>query len=235
MSEEEEYTMEDVVVAIEELHTPIPAPELIHIQNMDVNLKTRELFVGGEITDEFGDWFTCVMRYLEHQSSDPIIVWLNTPGGDVSSMFTFHDLVRASTCKVVTIGTGQVCSAGVLMLACGNKRLVTESTILMSHRSEEKLIGNLEQMEAQMKVVKWSEEHWGVLMDRYTPDKGEDGKVRDARYWFQLGKKSAEWWITGGVAIIAEGIADEIYNADNLAKALTEEKSKKKGYSGRAY
>jgi len=90
----------------------------------------------------------------------------------------------------------------------------------MSHRSEEQIIGNLEAMEAQMKVVKWGEEHWAVLMDRYTPEMSEDGKLRDARYWFQLGKKSAEWWITGGKAIIAEGIADDIYNAENLLKAL---------------
>jgi ATP-dependent protease ClpP protease subunit len=217
---DEEYTMEDMVIALEDLQNPVPVPELSHIQNMNVNLKTRELFVAGDITDEFGDWFTCVMRYLESQSSEPIVVWLNTPGGDVQSMFTFHDLVRASTCVVITIGTGQVCSAGVLMLACGNKRLVTESTILMSHRSEDQISGNLEAMEAQMKVVKWSEEHWGVLMDRYTDDTGPDGKLRDARYWFQLGKKSAEWWITGGKAIIAEGIADDIYNAENFAKAL---------------
>ncbi len=220
MPEEEELTMEDLVMALEDLQTPVPAPELTHIQNMNVNLKTRELFVAGDITDSFGDWFTCVIRYLESISSDPIIIWLNTPGGDVSSMFTFHDLVRASTCEVVTIGTGQVCSAGVLMLACGNKRLVTESAVLMSHRGEDSITGNLEQMEAQIKVVKWSEEHWGVLMDRYTDDTGPDGRARDAKYWFQLGKKSAEWWITGGNAIIAEGIADEIYNAKNLIKAL---------------
>lgn len=221
MADFEESTMEDVVIALEDLQNPVPAPELTHIQNMNVNLKTRELFVAGDITTEFGDWFTCVMRYLESLSSDPIVIWLNTPGGDVSSMFTFHDLVRASTCEVITIGTGQVCSAGVLMLACGNKRLVTESAILMSHRSEDHITGNLEQMEAQIKVVKWSEEHWAVLMDRYTDETGPDGRSRDAKYWFQLGKKSAEWWITGGAAILAEGIADEIYNADNLAKALS--------------
>ena len=213
--------MEDVVIAIENLQKPVAAPELAHIQDMNVNLKTREIFVSGDITSEFGDWFCCVMRYLESQSSAPIIVWLNTPGGDMTSMFTFHDLVRASSCEVITIGTGQVCSAGVLMLACGNKRMVTESTTLMSHRGEEQIIGNLEQMEAQMKVVKWSEEHWAVLMDRYTDETGADGRSRDAKYWFQLGKKSAEWWITGGKAIIAEGIADEIYNAENLAKALS--------------
>jgi ATP-dependent Clp protease protease subunit len=221
MPDEEEYTVEDVVIALEDLQKPVPAPELAHIQDMNVNLSTRELFVAGDITSEFGDWVTCAIRYLESKSSEPIIIWLNTPGGDVTSMFTFHDLVRGSACEVVTIGTGQVCSAGVLMLACGNKRLVTESTTLMSHRGEEQIIGNLEQMEAQMKVVKWSEEHWAVLVDRYTPETCADGKSRDARYWFQLGKKSAEWWITGGEAIIAEGIADDIYNAENLAKALT--------------
>lgn len=195
-----------------EMPLPIaPAPDLVHIQNLDVNIKSRELFVGGEIDENFGSWFTSVVRYLEAQSPDKITVWLNTPGGDVQSMFTFHDLVRASGCEIIVIGTGQVCSAGVLMLACGNKRLVTESCILMSHRGEDALVGSLEQMEAQMKVAKWAETHWAELMDRYTPTENAQGKVLDARYWFQLGKKSAEWWLTGGKAIVAEGIADGIY------------------------
>lgn len=215
-----EQVMTDLAEVIESLMTPVPAPEFAHIQSMNVNLRTREVFVGGEITPDFGDWFTSVIRYLEMKSAEPIICWLNTPGGDVQSMFTFHDLVRSSTCKVITIGVGQVCSAGVLMLACGNRRLVTESCILMSHRSEDQLIGNLEQMEAQMKVVKWSEEHWAELMNRYSPEQGPDGKARDARYWFQLGKKTTEWWITGGANIIAEGIADAIYKAEELPQAV---------------
>ena len=214
--EEEESTMEDLMEGLDSLHTPIPAPELAHIQDMDVNLYTRELFVGGEINTDFGNWFTRVIRYLESKSRDPIIIWINTPGGDVQSMFTFHDLVRASPCEVITIGTGQVCSAGVLMLACGNRRLVTESTILMSHRGVDTLTGSLEGMTEQMKVVKWCEEHWAELMTRYSTEIGPDGKARDARYWFQLGKKTAEWWITGGNNIVAEGIADSIYNAEEL-------------------
>ena len=42
----EESTMDDVVIAIEELQTPVPVPELSHIQNMNVNLKARELLSG---------------------------------------------------------------------------------------------------------------------------------------------------------------------------------------------
>jgi ATP-dependent protease ClpP protease subunit len=206
--------MDMVDAMIASANSPKPAPELMHIQLMDVDLDKRELYVGGDIEEDFGSWFTATLRYLENRSHDPITVWLNTPGGSVLSMFTFHDLVRKSPCEIIIIATGQVCSAGVLMLACGNKRLVTESTILMSHRGEDAIIGSLEQMEAQMKVQKWFEEHWAELMARYTPETGPDGKPRDQRYWFQLGKKNAEWWITGGAAIIAEGLADGIYGED---------------------
>lgn len=193
----------------------IPAPALAHVQNLEVNVITREIFVTEEITEGFGGWFTLTLKYLEAQSPEPIIVWVNTPGGDVQAMFTFHDLVQASPCHITTIGTGQVCSAGVLMLACGNRRLVTESAILMSHRGEDSLMGSLEAMEAQMKVAKWAEEHWAQLMSRYTPDTVE-GKARDAKYWFQLGKKNAEWWVTGGRQIVAEGIADEVYSVNSM-------------------
>jgi ATP-dependent Clp protease protease subunit len=188
-----------------------PAPELTHIQTLGADVAKRELYVMDEITEDFGLWFTTAIRYLEKHSHDPITVWLSTPGGSVESMFTFHDLVRTSPCEITIIATGQVCSAGVLMLACGDKRMVTESTILMSHRSQDEMSGNLEQMESYLKVMKWGEDHWSELMARYTPDFVE-GKARDQRYWFQLGKKNAEWWIMGGKAIVREGLADAIYN-----------------------
>lgn len=206
----EEQAEEIIEAILESANTPKPVPELSHIQNMDVDVERREIYVGGEITEDFGSWFTATLRHLEKRSSAPITIWLNTPGGSVISMFTFHDLVRASDCEITIIATGQVCSAGVLMLACGNNRLVTESTILMSHRGHDAMSGNLEQMESYLKVIKWQEEHWAELMDRYTPD-AIDGRARDQRYWFQLGKKTAEWWITGGAQIIAEGLADGIY------------------------
>lgn len=189
---------------------PVPVPELAHINQMDVNVVTRDIFVAGEIAEDFGEWFTLVMRYLEGLSTAGITVWLNTPGGDECSMFVFHDLVRASECQVTVIATGQVCSAGVLMLACGNNRLVTESCVLMSHRGKGGIEGDFEQLEARLKYVKWSEDHWAMLMARYTPD-FVDGQARDQKYWFQLGKKKAEWWTMGGAAIVKEGIADAVY------------------------
>jgi hypothetical protein len=37
--------------------------------------------------------------------------------------------------------------------------------------------GDLETLEARMQSVKWNEQHWAKLMDRYTP-KTVDGKAR---------------------------------------------------------
>lgn len=197
--------------AEDEGNNPVRAPLLMHIQEMHVNVGTREMFVNDEIETDFGEWFTVALRYLESRSDDPITIWINTPGGDVQSMFTFHDVVKASKCEIVTVGIGQVCSAGVLMLACGDRRLVTESCVLMSHRGDEELSGHLEQIEAQFRVVRWMEDRWSELMARYTPDQ-VDGKDRDKRYWFNLGKKTAEWWVTGGDAIVHEGLADQVYH-----------------------
>ncbi len=202
--------------SIDDLITLLPAPPLAHIQGSKVHLKTREVYVDGDIEEDFGAWFTSVIRFLESVSHKPILVWINTPGGDISSMFTFHDLVRASPCKVITVGMGMVCSAGVLMLACGHYRMVSESCVLMSHRGDDEAVGTLEQMEAQMEVAKWREKHWAVLMDRYTPTVGFDGRPRDEKYWFALGKKQAEWWLRGGAEIIEAGIADKIYKYEDL-------------------
>jgi ATP-dependent Clp protease protease subunit len=191
------------------LNMPIPAPEIAHIDKLDLNVELREVYVYGNIDEDFGAWFTCIMAYLESLSEEPITIRLNTPGGDEVSMFSFHDSVRTSPCHVTIIATGQVCSAGVLMLACGDMRLVTESCVLMSHRGKGGMEGDYETILARTKYVKWSEQHWSVLMDRYTPEE-VDGQKRDVSYWFNLGKKQPEWWVLGGFAIVHEGIADAV-------------------------
>lgn len=195
----------------ENLNLPSKAPEFMFINEMNVNFGTREIFVAGEIDADFGPWFTGLMSYLAYVGpGQPVTVWLNTYGGDVNSMFVYHDIVRAAKFEVNVIAVGQVCSAGVLMLACGHNRYVTENCILMSHRGEDGMHGNLEQLEARMKYVKWSEERWAELMARYSPDY-VDGVARDAKYWFALGKKRSEWWVFGGEAIVHEGLADAVY------------------------
>lgn len=194
----------------------VPRPELAHFMDLHVNTTTREIFVNGEIGEEFGEWFLHVFRYLLTQSDEAITIWLNTPGGDMESMFVFHDLVRNSPAEVVVIGQGGVASAGCLMLACGHRRLVTESCVLMWHEwSGEFNSGRYSELKERRQFEDWTTNHWFELISKYVKPASSQ-EERDVSWWRRKTKMKAEWWILGGQAIIEEGFADELFFHDKL-------------------
>lgn len=178
----------------------IPAPMLAHIANTGVDWQRRVIYLDGEIGEHTGPWFWLVLDRLG--TGDIVEVHLNTPGGDEVSMFAIHDAIRHH--GLVTVKAyGQVCSAGVLLLACAKLRLVTASTILMSHESTTSQ-GELGYRAAKdrRKVDDWFHEYWCELMGRYTPN--------DAKWWKATTERKAEYWLLGGEAIVQAGIADSV-------------------------
>jgi ATP-dependent protease ClpP protease subunit len=177
----------------------IPAPEIAHVLSLGIDWKKRIIHLTGEISPDSGEWFWTAVEQL---GKDSIQVHLNTPGGDVDSMYAIHDaIVRHG--KVTVTAYGQVCSAGVLILACAKRRLVTESTILMSHESSGSS-GELgyRASKDRRKVDDWQHVYWATLMARYTP--------HDEKWWRMKTEKTAEYWLLGGKEIVAEGLADEL-------------------------
>lgn len=192
MSEEIEVTINDGVKLQ-------PAPYLAHVAELSVDWRGREIFLDDEIEEETGAWFWTMVRTL---GEGPITVHLNTPGGDVTSMYAIHDAIRWHG-KVRVIAYGQVCSAGVLILACAHDRLVGESTVLMSHEASGEA-GELGYRAARdrRKADDWMQSWWCELMARYTP--------RDAAWWKRKTERQAEYWLLGGEAIVEAGLADEV-------------------------
>lgn len=188
-----------------------PASALSHLLDLEVCERTREIFIGEEIDNEFGSWFTKIMRRLESISHNPITIWLNTPGGDMESMFVYHDLVTSSPCPVTVVGIGTVCSAGCLMLACGGthggKRLVTESCTFMWHESRGGDGFDLSESEkmARREYDDWTSDYWRLLMTKHV-------KGKTSKFWHNITNKTREHWLLGGRAIIDSGIADAIYS-----------------------
>jgi ATP-dependent Clp protease protease subunit len=70
--------------------------------------------------------------YLEKTTGN-IELWINTPGGYVAEMWGLYDIINGMTNTVTTIGYGEVCSAGGLILACGDVRMATPNCRFMSH------------------------------------------------------------------------------------------------------
>lgn len=78
-------------------------------------LKTRTVMISGEVNKDRADQFAREMLVLDSESSDPIYVYINSPGGDVDSGFAIYDIVRYVSSPVTMIGMGLVASAAALI------------------------------------------------------------------------------------------------------------------------
>jgi len=175
------------------------APKIAHIINLGIDWDRRVIHLTGEIESDTGHWFWTVVERL---GKDPIEVHLSTPGGDVDSMYSIHDAIRRHG-NITVIAYGQCCSAGVLILACAHKRIVTESLIWMSHESTSSTTDlGYRASKDRRKVDDWQHEYWAELMSRYTP--------QDAAWWKRKTERQAEYWLLGGNDVVNAGCADEV-------------------------
>ena len=85
-------------------------------------LKDRIIFLGTAIDDHISNLVIAQMLYLESQDPDKeIFLYLNSPGGHVSSGMAIFDTMNYIKPPVCTFCMGQAASMGALLLAAGQK------------------------------------------------------------------------------------------------------------------
>ena len=97
----------------EEKKNEVPFPEKL--------LKTRSIMISGEINKDTADAFCKQILVLDSESSEPIYVYINSPGGDVYSGFSIYDMIRYVESPVYVIGAGLVASAAALLYLAADK------------------------------------------------------------------------------------------------------------------
>lgn len=85
-------------------------------------LKTRQILLSGEINKDLAEKFNKQLLLLEADSDDPVYVYIDSPGGDVSAGFAIYDMIRFVKCPVVLIGNGLIASAAALILLAVDKK-----------------------------------------------------------------------------------------------------------------
>lgn len=99
--------------------------------------RERIIFLGSEIDDELANQIIGVMLYLdEEDSSKPIYLYINSPGGSVISGLAIFDAMQLIKSEVITINLGLAASMGSFILAAGSKgkRLALPSSRIMIHQ-----------------------------------------------------------------------------------------------------
>lgn len=85
-------------------------------------LKERIIFVSGEVNDSMATIIVAQLLFLEAENPDKdIFMYINSPGGVVSSGLSIYDTMQYVKPKVGTFCMGQACSMGSLLLTAGEK------------------------------------------------------------------------------------------------------------------
>ncbi len=85
-------------------------------------LKERIIFLGSDIEDSVADVIMAQLIFLEYEDPEKdITIYVNSPGGLVSSGLAIYDTMQFIKPDVATVCIGQASSMGALILAAGTK------------------------------------------------------------------------------------------------------------------
>lgn len=114
--------------------------------------RERIIFLGSEIDDELANQIIGVMLYLDSEdSSKPIYLYINCPGGSVISGLAIYDCMQHIKSEVITINLGLAASMASFILAAGSKgkRLALPSSRIMIHQPMGGAQGQAEDIKAE--------------------------------------------------------------------------------------
>lgn len=100
-------------------------------------LKERIIFLTGEVNDEVSALVCAQLLFLESENpKKDIYLYINSPGGVVTSGMAMYDTMQYISCDVATMCIGQACSMGSLLLAGGakGKRFSLPNSRIMIHQ-----------------------------------------------------------------------------------------------------
>ena len=100
-------------------------------------LKDRIIFLSGPIDDNVANAVVAQMLFLEMENPDQdIMLYINSPGGSISSGMAIYDTMKYLKCEVSTLCIGMVASMAAFLLAAGakGKRKALPNSEVMIHQ-----------------------------------------------------------------------------------------------------
>lgn len=119
-------------------------------------LKDRIIFLGNAINDDYANVITAQLLFLEAENPErDIYLYLNSPGGYVSSGLAIYDTMQYIKPDVRTLCLGQASSMAALLLAGGaaGKRSALPNSRIMMHQPMGGATGQASDIEIQAREV----------------------------------------------------------------------------------
>jgi ATP-dependent Clp protease, protease subunit len=148
-------------------------------------LKDRIVFLGTPIDDSVANLVMAQLIHLESEDPDKDVnVYINSPGGDITSLFAIYDTMQYIKPDVSTIVMGQAASAAAVLLAAGarGKRYALPHSRVLIHQPHGQAGGQAVDIEIQAKeILRYRSlldeilaEHTGQALDKVKKDTDRD-------------------------------------------------------------
>ena len=114
-------------------------------------LKNRIILLSGEINDDTANVIIAQLLYLDSISNDDISLYINSPGGSITSGMAIFDTMNFIKSDVSTICVGMAASMAAFLLSCGKKgkRYCLPNSEVMIHQP----LGGVSGQASEIKIV----------------------------------------------------------------------------------
>jgi ATP-dependent Clp protease, protease subunit len=181
----------------------------------DLLLENRIIFLDGVINDSVANVIVMKLLYLQSESrSQDIHLYVNSPGGSVTSTMAIYDTMQFIECDVATYCVGLAASGGAILVAGGSKekRFALPHSKLMIHQPHGEVGGQVSDIEIQARDILATREILNELLASHTGQPVETIARDTERDRYMTASQAKEYGLVDDILVRPE------------AKKLTESK-----------
>ena len=168
-------------------------------------LRERIIFLGEPIDDTVANIIIAQLLFLDAENSkEDIKIYINSPGGSVTSALALYDTMQHVKADVATICLGQAASAAALLLAAGapGKRYCLPNSRMMIHQPLGGYRGQASDIEIHARETLLIRDRLNEILAKHTGKSKEQLKIDTDRDNFMSGEEA-----------VAYGLVDKVFTS----------------------
>jgi len=165
-------------------------------------LKDRIIFIGSPVDDNVANIVVAELLYLQMENPEKDVnVYINTPGGGVTSGMSIYDTIQFIKPDVSTFCVGQASSMGAVLLSAGTKgkRYALPHSRIMVHQPWGGVQGAASDIHIQAKEILRIKEQLENILAKHTGQPIERIKADTDRDYFMSAEEAREYGLVDHV------------------------------------
>ncbi len=196
------------------------APKTLYVphgtQSVDIYsrlLDDQIIFLTGEINDDIAESIIAQLLYLESKDFEgDIQIYINSPGGLITSGLAIYDAMQCISCSVATICVGQASSMAAVLLSAGTngKRMAFPDARMMIHQPLGGAQGQASDIEIQAKEMSRVKKRMNEILVYHTGQPMEVIERDTDRDFFLTAEEATKYGLIDRIVRAGEGVVKRI-------------------------